>query len=111
MPYLFAITVVAFVALLWAAFSAAQHIRRARRRRRMAWTSTLPDTHSTPAAEPWLDPLPPAELHAPPPPPQPASAGAIRFPLNSQRSARFDAGDLSDPIAGSRWKDRNGDPR
>ncbi|MDE1161683.1 MAG: hypothetical protein PW792_07020 [Acidobacteriaceae bacterium] len=36
MPYLFAITVVAFVAVLWASISTAQHIRRTRRRKRLA---------------------------------------------------------------------------
>ncbi|MFC6644264.1 hypothetical protein ACFQBQ_01390 [Granulicella cerasi] len=36
MPYLFAITVVAFVALLWASISTAQYIRRTRRRQKLA---------------------------------------------------------------------------
>jgi len=101
MPILFAITVAAFVALLWASISTAQHIRRARRRKQLAEQAERHHSRTHFVADPPPSPVPavvvsesPAaqpEFVAPPPPPPPAPVAtqpeppAIRFPLSSQR--------------------------
>ena len=96
MRILFAISVVAFVALLWAFFSTAQHIRRARRRRKLAASARLAaETRtSTDAAVPL----------SPPPQERPATAApdetlAGRYPLSSHRNIRFIESSTAQPVA------------
>jgi hypothetical protein len=64
MKTLFAISIVALLALLWASFSMAQHVRRARRRRRDLRESN--DQIAAPFAN--ME-EPDSEHHTPPPPP------------------------------------------
>ena len=78
MRILFAISVVAFVALLWASLSTAQHIRRARRRRRLA-SSAEPASESRSTDN--------------------ADDTASRFPLSSQRNIRFTDSGAEQPAA------------
>lgn len=87
MRILFVISVVAFVALLWASIAMAQHIRRSRRRGRLADTPDAPDPADPANILPWLaegetPAVPEAKSAAPttdpniiplmPPPPRPA---------------------------------------
>jgi hypothetical protein len=107
MPILFAITVVAFVALLWAAVSTAQHIRRARRRKQMATDPAnrrasfpaSPNPETAPGKQqPTARVVPGQEVVVEPPPPPPVVSGfasvenptaaakpEVRFPLSSHR--------------------------
>lgn len=109
MRILFAISVLAFVALLWASLSAAQYIRRARRRRSAATqpNATINDAvlpvppeisglevmqtdkgaHTSPAAAS-KDPEEAADTSVPPPAAKPEWG-----------YFSHDAGDLSDPAA------------
>lgn len=96
MRILFAISLVAFVALLWASISAAQHIRRARRRRNLAQVFDPAVINSNaPVSESW-----PAPAAAPP-----VASAALqqtsaepRFPLSSQR-IRTGESSATQPIA------------
>jgi hypothetical protein len=102
MRILFLISVVAFAALVWASISIAQHIRRARRRRKLVLDAASPaqavTAFSSDAAVAVVAPMETAASEAPsarnsaadrsaPAPPAP-----VRFPLSSQRaSASSDA--------------------
>lgn len=111
MPTLFAITVTAFFALLWAAFSTARHIRKTKQRRSAEEdspeTSHQLDTRiklssetetpvpasntPSPVQERLIPQQQASKAVAPPPMPPPAPAGSdtptgeVRFPLSSQR--------------------------
>ena len=85
MRIMFAISVVAFVALLWAFISTAQHIRRARRRRKLASSSDFATPAETKSQQP-----PPAETGNP----------SQRFPLSSPRSVRFNESPTPEPSTG-----------
>jgi hypothetical protein len=95
MAILFAISVAAFFALIWASVSIARHIRRARRRR---WRASAVTQSATWGGSESTSPLTDApalavkaeQISAPPPPPIPTQTAAseslaIRFPLSSQR--------------------------
>ena len=134
MRILFAISVIAFVALLWASFSIARYIRRARRRRKLASGAIYKTAHpsastTTPAQAPAPPPFPlrsqrdadrgsePSGTVPPPPRPEPANAPARSFSPAAQEPAspgrqdwayfNKDMGDLSDPMPSRRYKDRS----
>ena len=109
MPILFALSILAFVALLWATISIAGFVRRARRRRRTAaiQTSNLPDALDAASGAS-------ASLSPEPPPPRlrnfPTRLG--KHPVNplARDDARpewnpfsKDIGDVSDPTPSRRY--------
>lgn len=86
MKTLFAISIVALLALLWASFSIARHIRETRRKRKWA----LEEMHAT--------------AHRPPPPPIPyANPGGRAEWVQINK----DSGDLSDPYQGQRRRPKD----
>jgi hypothetical protein len=91
MRVLVAISILAFLALLWASIAIFQHIRRAQRRRRRSLESS--DTN--------LSPTPPL------PPPVFQGTGPQPMPRSDWTCFNKEMGDLSDPApAGSRPKIR-----
>ena len=99
MKVLFVISIAALLALLWAAFSIAQHVRRARRRKHVLAERGI----ITEARPPKTDPVKPfVERRA---------ATGSPLPLDIERRADWayfnkDMGDLSDPYEDRRRKPR-----
>jgi hypothetical protein len=92
MRVLFAISVIAFAALVWASLSIAQHIRRASRRRKLAVDAENLAEQSSEALAAEEVPQPAAEVFVPA-----AVPPGVRFPLSSQRMGRALAREDAEP--------------